>query len=197
MMSLEYKQDGSQSRLVGMVVSFKFILGCRQLDWWWCQQIPLSVYVQAQVGWGRKWRDEVEQQATTPGGGRKRLDGAGISQTESHGPSVRGKELIVLKVTTRGHVPSAWTVIELMFLMFLCLFNLASIYFILLHDLRVYAPLHCTVVCSQHWCASPPPQGSAYPKEISKIKWTASKQERLSSLCAEGGCFPCFCVGSF
>lgn len=148
------------------------------------------------MGWGRKWRDEVEQQATTPGGGRKRLDGAGISQTESHGPSVRGKELIVLKVTTRGHVPSAWTVIELMFLMFLSLFNLASIYFILLHDLRVYALLHCTVVCSQHWCASPPPR-FCVPQGDIQNKMNCLKARKAQFFVCGGWMFPLFLRGFF
>lgn len=206
MMSFEYKQDGSQSRLVGMLVSFKLFylaqvslqlllksitLGCRQLDWCWSQQIPLSLYVQAQVGWGWKRRDEVEHQATTPGSGRKRLDRAGISQMESHGPTVRGEELFVLKVTTRGHVPFAWTLIELMFLMFLCLFKLASVYIIFFFMICVYTLYYTAQLFALNTDVPVPPQGSVYPKEMSKIKWTASKQERLSSLCAEGGFFPC------
>lgn len=106
--------------------------------------------VQAQVRCGGKWRAEIELQATTPGGGRKRRGWADIPQTESHAHADRGKKLVVLKVTTRGHVPSARTRTELMFSTFLCLFCLVSvfIFFILLHDLRVYARLHCTVVCS-------------------------------------------------
>lgn len=171
-------------------------LGCRQLDWCWSQQIPLSVYVQAQVGWGWKRRDEVEHQATTPGVGRKRLDRAGISQKESHRPTVRGKELFVLKVTTRGHVPSAWTLMELMFLMFLCLFKLASVYILFFFMICVYTLYSTAQLFALNTDVPVPPPTFCVPQGDVQNKMNCLKARKAQFFVCGGWIFPLFFLGT-